>query len=255
MNFKKILSIIFGLIIIWLLIAFAFKYKNNSHTSTIVPIIKTNKTNKKEAITDNKSNRIKSQLPKQTLPLSNSPKDVAWRLFQKYLAYDKIGDLKGVKSVVYKVASVCENPKTAIDCKARMNLAYLYGSKLKKEDFVNVWNDKKQIILATNFKIQEDANVIGRNRAIIFFIRDKKGLKMLSFSPFKGAVSDKGTASKKELNYRIINYTEDKDKDGIADYKEECLAVKTGEICVKTNPNLRDTNGDGWWDGIETLIN
>ena len=190
-----------------------------------------------------------------TLPFSNDPKDVTWALFQKYLSYNKSQNLEGVKSIVYKVASVCNDLKTTIDCKARMNLAYLYGSILKKEDFTNVWSDEKQTILSTDFKIQEDENVIGRSRSIIYFIKDEAGnLKMLSFNPFKGTVTDKSTASKEELNYRIIRYTEDNDKDGIADYDEECLAVKEGEVCTKTNPKIRDTDGDGFWDGVEALM-
>jgi len=189
------------------------------------------------------------------LPLSNSPKDIAWDFFQKYLAFNKNHNLEGVKSVVYKVASVCEDPKTMIDCEARMGSAYSYGSALVKEDFINVWEDEKQIILATDFKIQQDETAISRNRAIIYFLKDENGnLKLLSFSPRKGAFSSKGTASEKELNERIILYTEDKDQDGMTDYVEECIPAEIKDTCVPTNPKLRDTDSDGLWDGIEALM-
>ncbi|MFH0804118.1 MAG: hypothetical protein V1896_00765 [Candidatus Zambryskibacteria bacterium] len=199
--------------------------------------------------------KIDPNVPGQILPLSNDPKDVAWAVFQKYLAYNKAQNLEGVKSVVYKIASVCEDVKNTIDCKARMNLAYQYGSVLKKEDFVNVWSDEKQTILTENFKIQEDDSTIGRTRAIIFFIKDEAGnLRMLSFSPFKGVATDKGTASREELIDRITNYTEDKDEDGLADYTEECIPAETKDTCVPTNPKVRDTDGDGFWDGVEALM-
>jgi len=181
---------------------------------------------------------------------------VAWALFQKYLDYNKVQNLDGVKTMVYKVASVCDDPKTTIDCKSRMGQAYAYGSALKKEDFTNVWSDDKQIILSTDFKINEDDEVMGRNRAIIFFVKDDSGFKMLSFSPFKGATIGKvnTSASRQELMGRLVTYTEDNDNDGVADYDEQCLGIKEGESCTKTDPNLRDTDGDGHWDGVQALM-
>ncbi|OHA87812.1 MAG: hypothetical protein A3A96_00500 [Candidatus Zambryskibacteria bacterium RIFCSPLOWO2_01_FULL_39_39] len=248
MNTKKALLIIVLVIIAGALTFFISKSRSNySQTATSTP--------KVEEGGLHTGIQIKPELPGQTLPFSNDPKDLAWAVFQKYLGYNKDQNLEGVRGVVYKVASVCEDPKTTIDCKARMNLAWEYGNVLKKEDFVNVWEDSKQIILATDFKTREDDSIIGRDRSIIFFVRDEnKNLKMLSFSPFKGVIVNKGTASQEELNDRIVRYTEDKDKDGIADYDEECLAVKEGQTCTQTNPKIRDTDGDGLWDGIEALI-
>ncbi len=206
--------------------------------------------------TTNTENGIDFQIPEQTLPLSNAPKDVAWALFQKYLRYNKDQNLEGVRSVVYKVAPVCEDVKTTIDCQGRMGAAYAYGSALKKEDFTNVWSDENQIILASDFQIQEDETAIRRSRAIIYFLKSQdSSLKLLSFSPSKGATAGKGTASKEELNDRIIRYTEDKDNDGLADYNEECLATTDGQACNKTNPKVRDTDGNGIWDGLQALMN
>ena len=147
------------------------------------------------------------------------------------------------------------------ECKNRMDSAYSYGSALKKADFVNVWSDSKQTILSTNFKIEEDADVIGRNRAIIFFIGEqstttgKTNLKLLSFSPFRGVVLDKDSSTREELLSKLTLYTQDKDEDGIADYDEQCIGAAASSTCVKTDPTLRDTNGNGWWDGVEALMN
>lgn len=244
---KNKIIIIIGVLVVIVILFFVIKNISFAPTTEVV--------GENSLPANGEKIQAEPQLPEQTLPLSNDPKDVAWALFQKYLSYNKIKNLEGVRSTVYKVASVCEDPKTTIDCQARMGLAYQYGSVLKKEDFKNVWSDERQIILSTDFRIQEDDSTIGRNRAIIFFIKDNSGnLKMLSFSPFKGAIVDKGTASEKELNDRIITYTEDNDQDGIADYDEECLAVKEGQTCVKTSPKLRDTDSDGLWDGVEALM-
>lgn len=226
-----------------------FVFKNISFVPAAEVVVNNPETNVEKI-------KIDPNIPGQTLPLSNDPKTLAWAVFSKYLAYNKDQNLEGIKSVVYKISAVCNDPKTIIDCKARMGLAYQYGSALKKEDFTNVWSDSKQTILSTDFKIQEDDSAIGRNKAIIFFVKDDAGsLKMLSFSPFKGAIVSKDTtASRKELDDRLIIYTEDNDQDGIADYDEQCLGVKEGEVCTKTDPKLRDTNGNGLWDGVEALM-
>ena len=159
--------------------------------------------------------------------------------------------------MVYKIAVVCTDPKTTIDCESRMNSAYQYGSRLKKEDFVNVWQDEKQIILSTDFWIEDkpDLDMLGRFRAIVYFVRDDKGdLKLLSFSPSKGGATIKGEASQEELDARVIRWTEDNDIDGIDDYSEECLNTKEGQDCMKTDPRVRDTDLDGLWDGTEALM-
>ncbi|OHB09138.1 MAG: hypothetical protein A3G46_02930 [Candidatus Zambryskibacteria bacterium RIFCSPLOWO2_12_FULL_39_16] len=251
-NTKKILSTVMLVLVVIILAIFAFKYKSNfSSTATTTPTVEANNPSDNGGIVE-----INPQFPGQTLPLSNDPKDIAWAVFQKYLNYNKDLNLEGVRSIVYKIASVCNDPKTTIDCKARMNSAYQYGSALKKENFVNVWNDKKQTILVTDFWTEEDDISAGRFRAIIFFVRDESGsLKLLSFSPFKGVTTGKSIASKKEIDDRLIIYTEDNDQDGIADYEEQCLGATEGQTCTKTNPKLRDTNGNGLWDGVEALMN
>lgn len=207
--------------------------------------------------TDTKKSELKISMPDITLPFSNSPKDTAWALFQKYLAYNKARDFEGVKSVVYKIASVCADPKTRIDCEARMNLAYQYGSPLKKENFVNIWSDEKQMILTTDFWLEssKELDQYGRFRSIIFFVKGADNeWKLLSFSPTKGGATSKGVASQEEVDARLIRYTEDNDKDGMPDYEEECLNKPNDLTCVKTSPKIRDTDGDGWWDGVEAFL-
>jgi len=210
-------------------------------------------------VSDSPSDKIiiNPEIPDITLPFSNNPKDLAWAVFQQYLKYNKNLDFEGVKKVVYKTASVCNNPQTRVDCESRMNLAYLYGDAMKKEDFVNVWSDENQIILATNFRTEEDDQIIVRNRSIIYFLKDGEDIKMISFSPFKGITTAKSSASEEELDYRITRYIEDKDEDGIADYEEECLHLLVEERinCIQTDPKLRDTDGNGLWDGIEAEMN
>ncbi|MEK7642370.1 MAG: hypothetical protein AAB392_01100, partial [Patescibacteria group bacterium] len=154
------------------------------------------------------------ELETPKLPLKNDDKTLAWNLFQKYLSYNKAKDIEGIKTVVYKISDVCLEPKTRIDCEARMAAAYGYGSTLKEEDFTNVWSDAKQTILSTEFWVENkpDMDLVGRFRSIIFFVRDEKGvLKVLSFSPFQGGATNVGEASMEEVADRVVRWTEDED--------------------------------------------
>lgn len=192
-----------------------------------------------------------------TTPLVKDPKTESWNLFQKYLSYNKSQNLDGVKSVVYQVSKVCDTPKPTDECKARMASAYAYGKDLKKEDFVNVWSDNRQIVLTTDFWIEssDDLNYIGRFRSVIVFVRDEEGtLKLLNFSPTKGGATGKDSADEAELNDRIVRWSEDKDQDAISDYEEECLHKPNDTTCTKTNPKVRDTDRDGFWDGVNAIM-
>lgn len=235
---KKILYILVGLIILGVILFFA---KPN-------PVTPENKNNFTTTKKDN------SLIPDINLPFSNDPKDKAWELFQTYLNYNKARDIEKIRSVVYKISPVCEDQKTIIDCESRMNAAYGYGSQLKKADFENIWEDDKQLILSSNFWEEENDVSIGRFRAIIFFIKDQSSLKLLSFSPAKGAAIQRSDASIEELKTRAIRYTEDSDNDGKSDYTEECLDATPDKTCTKTNPTLRDSDSDGFWDGLEALF-
>jgi hypothetical protein len=190
-------------------------------------------------------------------PTSPIIKETAWNIFQKYLSYNKDANLNSVKSVVYKVAEVCNTVEPTQECKDRMASAYSYGSVFDKNKFTNIWSDEKQIIISTDFWTEEikELKQYGRFRSIIFFVKDNDGnWKMLSFSPFQGKVMDGNNLNPEELKEKAILYTKDNDKDGIADYDEECSDRPEDSKCIKTDSTKRDSDGDGFWDGVDLLL-
>ena len=47
----------------------------------------------------------------------------------------------------------------------------------------------------------------------------------------------------------------DSDEDGIVDKDEKCEgAAQYDPRCTKTDPNKKDTDGNGWWDGIDAQL-
>ncbi len=241
-------KIILGIIVL-VLIVLGLVLTKRSEAPTAEPSVN-------DELTASSTDQVASTSDSST-PLAKDPKTEAWDLFQKYLSYNKNQDLAGVKSLVYKISKVCDTTKPSDECKARMSSAYAHGSTLKKEDFINVWSDKRQTVLTTDFwtETSVELNLVGRFRSMIVFVRNEKGeLKLLSFSPTKGGATAKNSAPEQELNDRIIRWSEDKDKDAIADYEEECLNKPDDTKCVKTNPKLRDTDADGFWDGVDALL-
>lgn len=103
-------------------------------------------------------------------------------------------------------------------------------SKINKSDYVSKIQDDKQAIFSikpiettNNYKIEQ-----------IMFIKQDGLWKLL-------------TISNKEF---VGKLTPDSDKDGLTDNEEICTANHDPK-CVKTDPSKKDTDGDGWWDGID----
>jgi hypothetical protein len=48
----------------------------------------------------------------------------------------------------------------------------------------------------------------------------------------------------------------DTDNDGLTDWNETCSGAGAyNPDCIETNPNNKDTDGDGWWDSIDDSFN
>jgi len=193
--------------------------------------------------------------------------DLAWNVLQQYLAYAKAHDVAGVEKLSYQLTDSCkkynESEANKTDCDARMNTVYNFGYSFKKSDFIYEWSDKKQIILSTDWAVSGEADYSARMRSIIFFIVDGSTIKVLSFKPAQGTIVSKFDKkegepevklSEAEVQRRLVEFTEDKDKDGIEDFVEQCLGSSNTKDCVKTDPTKRDSDRDGWWDGVEALF-
>lgn len=182
-----------------------------------------------------------------------STPEEAWIVFQKYLTFAKNHDLEGLKSVSYQLSPTCTDPLKQKECYQLMDSAYSFGIELKKADFINIWQDSKQIILFTNVIKQEVEVSRGYTKGVIYFTKDSAGnLKVLSFNPVYGAFTKIAGKTDVEIEATLTEMLKDTDQDGLDDQVEICK--DQGPACVKTDPTKRDTNGNGWWDGIEALF-
>ncbi len=199
--------------------------------------------------------------PATTTPINIKPIDEktdtinkAWTVFQKYLEAAKKHDLKTVTELSHQLSDTCKDPNQTKGCNALMDNVYAYGGEMQQKDYVNIWFDDKQIILLTKENFVATTTVRGIYKGFIYFTRGTSGnIKFLSFNPEVGAYVLTKDKSNEQVDAEIQAMIKDSDQDGLADYLETCRenALST---CVKTNPEKRDTDSDGWWDGTEALF-
>ncbi len=172
-----------------------------------------------------------------------------WEIFQEFLAANKVHDLEKLKKVSYKAEmedafAYCKGSERPIGSSDEECISMLWemaGSMAaswedaKEADFVNVKKNEQQAIMDTDPIKNGDQ---GYNIKSLYFIRDPEGNMVVLY------------VSNKNLYYKeseIAEIVKDSDGDGIFDKDESCKF----SFCVKTDPQKKDTDEDGWWDGIE----
>ncbi len=180
-----------------------------------------------------------SDLTASTTPVAPSGGGVitateVWALFGQYKTGLKNHDLVGLNKLFYKPQS-CP-PK---DCTRMMDFGLAVANQLKLSDFVHVWADDRQIILMANPVRHESETEIEYTQASLFVIKDSTGaLKFIAINPSRVWTVKKASLANPDAY--LLAQIKDSDQDGLTDVEE-----------IKTDPHNRDSNGNGWWDGIE----
>ncbi len=150
--------------------------------------------------------------------LENEPVALeAWATFEKYRAFAKAHDLKGVKSLSHQLSPTCSNPAQRDECDALMESVYLFTADWQQSDFKNVVYDGRQIVMSTDYV---DTGSGGEPiKTVLFFTRTTSG------------------------EPRVLGV-------------QFCFGKEDGstEKCVETDPETRDLDENGWWDNVESLF-
>lgn len=183
-------------------------------------------------------------------PTSPAPAVVdPWTVIEQMKVALRNHDLETVKKLGYKSFPAC--PDTAT-CNQLMDFLYNQVKDLKLIDFINQWNDDQQAVFTTAIKLTPGAqpNYQTASYSKTFFVKDQTSgeWKLLLI-----AASDSFSDSDKTA---VEQAMVDSDQDGLTTRREFCLgASQYDPKCQKTDPTKRDTNGNGWWDGIEAEMN
>lgn len=178
---------------------------------------------------------------------------LAWTVFSEYLSAAKAHDINKLKEFSRELSSTCSDPTKTKECNLLMDDVATVGATLHEEDFTHILFDDKQIILSTDFKKEDYSQLRGYAHSVIYFTRDGLGNPLVTgFGPTQGRYLAKlPNQAEAELEAALAERLIDADKDGISDFVESCLEVEKDKTCTKTDPTRRDTDGNGYWDGIE----
>jgi hypothetical protein len=174
-----------------------------------------------------------------------------WAVFNKQKEYGKAQDFAGYMSLSYNQYPACANKA---ECDMMFQFVNAMTDAINKSEYVNKWEDGKQIILSTNVKKIDTSVEKSYRKDYLFFVKDVKGnVKVLGNSSSGLGISKAGSNSTNEAQTAELELSVlDTDQDGISDRKEKCEgASKYDNSCKKTDPTKRDTDGDDWWDGVE----
>lgn len=119
---------------------------------------------------------------------------------------------------------------------------------LSQGDFESREEDENQIIISTGLRASQE----GYSKNFLYFLKD--GDQVLFLSAYERTLE--------ALDGEAESALEDSDGDGLPDRGESQITLsrdvceggnfqKWDMECVTTDPNLKDTDGDGFWDGVE----
>ena len=174
-----------------------------------------------------------------------------WSIFDKNTLALKNKDIVAFNATSYIQVTSAEESQFA----QMASFLYDQSIKINKNNYVNKWQDDKQAIYSTNPVKTDDSTAYGYKQGSIMFMKKDGSWKILLSSPERNwGVSKAGTnQTSAQVEQLLQAMMIDSDKDGLTNNEETCDsgAQQYNPNCVKSDPNKRDTNGNGWWDGIE----
>jgi len=234
---------------------------NTTATTTVEnPIITATSTLEKSTSTvDSKS------LPKATTTSTKTetPANVSsattdlWPVFDKLLLALKNKDISAYNMYSYRAFDPGQESEFIQGAPIILEML----ATINKSDYVNKWQDDKQAIYSTNLKQDNQTDSFGYKKGLIKFVKKDGIWKIIpslgeqSWGVTAITTMDGPKRTQAEADKELSVMTLDTDKDGLTDNEETCSGAKQfDKQCVKTDPNKKDTNGDGWWDGIEAKL-
>ncbi|HLC21524.1 MAG TPA: hypothetical protein VJM10_05390 [Candidatus Methylomirabilis sp.] len=128
---------------------------------------------------------------------------------------------------------------------------YEHGSALQRSDLTVAWGDELQLILRSepSFEsvVDEAGDMLCYGADEVMFLRDREGRIRVVLG---GGQSWCGDPSP-ETEAMLQEQARDSDQDGATDEDETCADEYDPFCGPVTDPFNRDTDGDGYWDGIE----
>lgn len=172
-----------------------------------------------------------------SVPLEQTLKKQTWNIFQNYRTAAKNHDLPTLSGLSYQLSAVCKDPAQQVACFQKMDAVYTATKSLQQTDFDHIVYDSKQVILYTDWQTVYNSDVTIAGRVLVYFARTPNGtLKLLSFNPSQAEYIAHRDSSGKTLTQSVIDIT-------------VASTTAADDIALK-----KDSDGNGWWDSIQSLF-
>jgi len=134
-----------------------------------------------------------------------------------------------------------------VTCKDKIKAQLDVYENIDQNDYVYGWEDARQAILSTDmYKMTVRGNTYYAKDFLYFYINKDGKRSILAYH-----TSSLETNSSVEAKLLFT----DTDYDSLGTVREKCeTPYKNDPTCFVSDPSIRDTDGDGWWDGLETFL-
>jgi hypothetical protein len=191
-------------------------------------------------------------MPTMVTTLGRIDPELGWSLFQGYLERLRLGDVEGANALARLPFDwdMCMAQLEEEACGEVLELAYQEGARVSRNELVHAWADENQLIMAAEPTVSQEGEGGDSHstyvKVSLMFLRDQSGaIKFLMLRTSVWATGPTGVDESEHLA-RLA----DSDQDGLSDYEEAC--TENDPPCEQpTDVMEKDSDGDGFWDGIE----
>ncbi len=255
---RKISSIISIIIILVLIVSTVFAYKIYKNKTHLITTDSTEKVNTEMAFENNNVEVVPIDNINKVDNLENSSNSSLvssdlWTIYDRMTLALENKDVKSFNAVSYTQVT----PDQASEFSQIAPFLHDQNLKTVKSNYINKWQDEKQAIYSTNPQKDDGTEAYRYKQGIVMFINKDGSWKVLSsgteigWNVLKKGTNNTAAQIEKELQAMLL----DSDKDGLTNQDEICGGAKQYDTkCIKTDPNKRDTDGNGLWDGIEAAL-
>ncbi len=188
-----------------------------------------------------------------TTTTTSTNKSDLWPIFDKMLVALRDQNISEYNKYSYRQVPLDQRSQFS----QISSFLYSQSKNISKVSYVNKWQDAKQAIYSTEPKKVDTEKSYSYVQSVVKFIYTNNTWKVVNVNPeitwSIAKSTNKLTTAEVDAELRAMFL--DTDKDGITDVEEKCIGSFQGDSkCIKTDPNKRDTDGNGLWDGIDASI-
>jgi hypothetical protein len=194
--------------------------------------------------------------PGESAPSLPSPSRTPQETFQAYRDAAQASDREAIAAVSWKVSDACASELTA-ECADRIRAVVTATENMEAGQLTVVIADDKQAILATPVRFFETPDAYFAEQKVAYLARKDGTWRVAGIDPGRlWSVPRTSVMPPEEAKKRLEADILDTDRDGVTDRMERCDLPPTMQWmpCTQTDPEKRDSTGDGWWDGIRQFV-